>query len=98
MTKPTTPARRYSRPPVSELWQRLRAGRELARKTHADVAKAVGLTHTNAVASWEASDPSERAQPLARQVLGVARLCGLPAYLLIDDAVSLEDISSFKGL
>ena len=83
---------------MSELWQRLRAGRELARKTHADVANAVGLTHTKAVASWEACDPSERAQPLARQVLRVAKLCGLPAYLLIDDAVSLEDISSFKGL
>jgi transcriptional regulator with XRE-family HTH domain len=83
---------------MSELWQRLRAGRELARKTHADVAMAVGLTHANAVASWEASDPSERAQPLARQVLRVAKLCGLPAYLLIDDAVSVEEIISFKGL
>ena len=77
--------------------QRLRAGRELAGKTHADVAMAVGLTHANAVASWEASDPSERAQPLARQVLRVAKLCGLPAYLLIDDAVSVEGNHFIQG-
>ncbi|MEO6747551.1 MAG: helix-turn-helix transcriptional regulator [Caldimonas sp.] len=98
MRTPPNSGRRYLQPHASELWQRLRAGRELARKTHADVAIAVGLTHTNAVASWEATDPSGRAQPLMQQVLRVARLCGLPAYLLIDDAVSLEDIRSFKRL
>jgi len=28
----------------------------------------------------------------------IAKLCGLPLFLLVDDAVSMQDIKSFTGL
>ena len=85
------------RPQNSELWQRLRAARELARKSHDDVSRAVGLSETT-VALWESPDPAERTQPSAQQVIRIAKLCGLPPFLLVDDAVSTQDIESFTGL
>ena len=85
------------RPNSSELWQRLRAARELAGKSHQDVATAVGLSEVT-VATWESPDPGTRTQPTAQQVMRVAKLCRLPLYLLVDDAVSVQDIESFDGL
>ena len=84
------------RPNHSELWQRLRAARELAHKSHQDVGKVMGLSDME-VALWESPDPSTRMQPTAQQVMRVAKLCRLPLYLLLDDAVSMEDIQSFTG-
>ena len=85
------------RPQNSELWQRLRAARELARKSHDDVGQVVGLSEET-VAIWESPDPAKRTQPSAQQVMRIAKLCGLPLFLLVDDAVSLKDITSFTGL
>jgi transcriptional regulator with XRE-family HTH domain len=85
------------RPQNSELWQRLRAARELARKSRDDVGHVVGLNQA-VVALWESPDPSSRTQPSAQQVMRIAKLCGLPLFLLIDDAVSMHDIKSFTGL
>ena len=85
------------RPNQSELWQRLRAARELARKTPDDVGQVLGLSHSD-VALWESADPATRKTPSARQVMRIAELCGLPAFLLVDDAVSTQDIRSFTGL
>ena len=85
------------RPQNSELWQRLRAARELARKSHDDVGQVVGLSEAT-VALWESPDHAERTQPSAQQVMRIAKLCGLPPFLLIDDAVSTQDIKSFTGL
>ena len=85
------------RPQNSELWERLRAARELARKTRDDVATVLGLSGT-AVALWESPDPAVRTQPSAHQVMRIAKLCGLPLFLLFDDAVSMQDIKSFTGL
>lgn len=85
------------RPQNSELWQRLRAARELARKSHDDVGQVVGLSE-EAVAIWESPDPAKRTQPSAQQVMRIAKLCGLPLFLLVDDAVSVQDITSFTGL
>ena len=84
------------RPPNSELWQRLRAARELAGKSHQDVAAVVGLSEQT-VALWESEDRATRVPPTAQQVMRVAKLCGLPLFLLVDDAVSIEDIKSFTG-
>jgi hypothetical protein len=50
------------------------------------------------MASWESADPSSRVVPSTHYVLGLARLYDLPAYLLVDDAVSVADIRSYKGL
>jgi hypothetical protein len=84
------------RPHHSELWQRLRAARELANKTHHDVGAAVGQSEATA-ALWESPDPLTRLQPTAQQVMRIAKLCRLPLYLLVDDAVSMEDIQSYTG-
>src|SRR4051812_39959663 len=72
------------RPQQSELWQRLRAARELARKSYADVAGAVGSTIPR-VASWESADVRTRLRPGSHDVLRVAKLCGLPPFYLMDD-------------
>ena len=85
------------RPNQSELWQRLRAARELARKTPDDVGRLLGLSHS-AVSLWESADPATRTTPSAQQVIRIAKLCGLPPFLLVDDAVSTQDIRSFTGL
>ena len=85
------------RPNNSELWQRLRAARELAHKSHQDIADAVGLSEVT-VSTWESPDQATRTQPTAQQVMRVAKLCRLPLYLLVDDAVSVQDIESFDGL
>ena len=85
------------RPNQSELWQRLRTARELARKTPDDVGRLLGLSHS-AVALWESPDPATRTTPSAQQVIRIAKLCGLPPFLLVDDAVSTQDIRSFTGL
>ena len=85
------------RPNNSELWQRLRAARELAHKSHQDVADAVGLSEVT-VTSWESPDHAARTQPTAQQVMRIAKLCRLPLYLLVDDAVSVQDIEAFERL
>ena len=84
------------RPNHSELWQRLRAARELANKTHDDVGQVVGADAATVV-RWESADPSTRLQPTAQQVMRIAKLCRLPLYLLVDDAVSMEDIQSYTA-
>ena len=84
------------RPSHSELWQRLRAAREWAGKSHEDVASVVGLG-AQTVALWETEDRATRVAPTAQQVMRVAKLCGLPLFLLVDDAVSISDIESFTG-
>jgi hypothetical protein len=91
-----TSADAVPRPHHSELWQRLRAARELANKTHHDVGAAVGQSDAT-VALWESPDPQTRLQPTAQQVMRIAKLCRLPLYLLVDDAVSMEDIQSYTG-
>ena len=84
------------RPNHSELWQRLRAARELANKTHHDVGQVVGLSEAT-VALWESPDPATRLQPTAQHVMRIAKLCQLPLYLLVDDAVSVQDIQSYSA-
>jgi transcriptional regulator with XRE-family HTH domain len=84
------------RPNHSELWQRLRVARELATKTHHDVGAAVGVDEAT-VALWESADPATRLQPTAQQVMRIAKLCRLPLYLLVDDAVSMQDIQSYTA-
>jgi hypothetical protein len=59
---------------------------------------ALGLDGSAAIASWESADSFNRAVPSAHHVLALAKLYDLPAYLLVDDAVSLADIRSYKGL
>ena len=84
------------RPNHSELWQRLRAARELANKTYHDVGAALGLDE-GTVTLWESPDAATRLHPTAQQVMRIAKLCRLPLYLLVDDAVSLQDIQSYAG-
>jgi transcriptional regulator with XRE-family HTH domain len=91
-----TSARSVPRPNQTELWQRLRAARELANKSHHDVGQVVGLDEAM-VALWESPDPAQRLQPTAQQVMRIAKLCRLPLYLLVDDAVSMQDIQSYTA-
>ena len=86
------------RPASSELWQRLRIARDIAGKSLDEVSASLGLDGPSAMASWESADAASRAVPSAHYVLALAKLYDLPAYLLVDDAVSVADIRTYKGL
>ena len=85
------------RPETSELWERLAAAQGSSGKALDEVTAALGVTEREVIA-WETADAVSRSFPTAHHVLQLAKLYGLPAYLLIDDAVSVFDVKSFGGL
>ena len=85
------------RPHGSELCRRLTIARELAGLSAEEVSASLGLDSCTAIESWESADRVSRAVPSAHHVLKLAKLYDLPAYLLVDDAVLIADIESYKG-
>lgn len=75
----------------SELWQRLRAARAQAKKTQADVAKALGISRP-AIALWESKDPGHRTTPSTSHLNVLAEICGVSVSWLLDDASDPNDV------
>ena len=71
--------------------------------SHQALQDAVGLSEVTRSSTGESPGVRRRkhADPTAQQVDGaplLPKLCRLPLYLLVDDAVSVQDIESFDGL
>jgi transcriptional regulator with XRE-family HTH domain len=75
----------------NQLAAKLRAARQSAQLTQAQIAEAVGVTR-GAVTQWESKDPETRTTPSIELIRKFAERTGLPFSWLINDQFKPEDV------
>ena len=75
----------------TQLAAKLRAARQSAQLTQAQIAEAVGVTR-GAVTQWESKDPETRTTPSIELIRKFAERSGVPFSWLINDQFKAEDV------
>lgn len=75
----------------TQLAAKLRAARQSAQLTQAQIAEAVGVTR-GAVTQWESKDPETRTTPSIELIRKFAERAGVPFTWLINDQLKVEDV------
>lgn len=81
----------------SQLAVKLRAARQAAQLTQAQVAQHVGVTR-GAVTQWESKDPETRTQPSLDLLRKFAEITGVPFTWLIEEKFKAADVHHARNL